>query len=510
MQHTQRVLRLAARGIRRRRQHSSAPAVSLVASSPSPSQQGGSNALSCPGILVTTPTAENPAPQIPPSRETPSNASSRSPSPDPSDDGDGGAIQRVLGNLGRGDRVKFISSLTLRWNVGEKALRGFLYVINRLAAQGGQRQAPVTVSEVKTKARSILDEVERSVERYCSTCWRRIDGGENENCGDVNCVAYGKWTGANSSFRPSMKITLSFTDQLQQLLAKHENSLVYRGNVNAQLIDRNQDSHSFNTPLPGGNLRYVRLLLSGDSFAYHKSTNMNCWVYCMQVLNLPPAIRQLKENCILCGLFITPATHPPMDVFMREFSEECNGALHNGVLLPAGGQIPAKITEFTCDLKARQELVGVVNHQAAYACGICEDPGVLGVPGTTKRKYPVTAESNCPFAAKRARQRTDLTQEAIVRQVDRTGQSYGGQHHVTPLAKLLPQHCMLADYMHVLEEGLLKDILRTCAGRRQQGLVDQNFDLTPWRNEINEAIADIRLPTYGWGSLMSPFDDIAK
>lgn len=126
------------------------------------------------------------------------------------------------------------------------------------------------------------------------------------------------------------------------------------------------------------NTRVLSLAVNTDGATVHKCSSKSMWAIQLYQNFLPPILRYIAKNILVVGLYFG-AKKPDMHDFFFPLFQELDTIYKEGGLCIERKEkkynfIPF-IMQCCCDLPAKAEVQGMVNHNGYYSCGYCLHPG---------------------------------------------------------------------------------------------------------------------------------------
>lgn len=120
------------------------------------------------------------------------------------------------------------------------------------------------------------------------------------------------------------------------------------------------------------------LAINTDGASVHKCTHKSLWAIQIYLNCLPPILRYIPKNILVCGLYYG-TNHPNMrDFFFPMFHELESIYDEGGLFIGNNGEkhnfIPL-ILQCCCDLPAKADVQGMINSNGYRSCGYCLHPG---------------------------------------------------------------------------------------------------------------------------------------
>lgn len=120
------------------------------------------------------------------------------------------------------------------------------------------------------------------------------------------------------------------------------------------------------------------LAINTDGATVHKCSNKSLWAIQFYQNFLPPILRYIPKNILVVGLYFG-VKKPDMHEFFLPLFQEIDSIYKEGGFCIQGNSekhnfIPF-ILQCCCDLPAKAEVQGMINHNGFYSCGYCLHPG---------------------------------------------------------------------------------------------------------------------------------------
>lgn len=127
------------------------------------------------------------------------------------------------------------------------------------------------------------------------------------------------------------------------------------------------------------NVNILSLTVNTDGASVHKSTTKSLWaIQCYQNY-LPPNVRYIAKNILVIGLYYG-IKKPDMQVFFLPLLQEMKHIQQSGGFCIRNNGKDIRFLPFIlqccCDLPAKAEVQGMLNHNGYQSCGYCLHAGV--------------------------------------------------------------------------------------------------------------------------------------
>lgn len=182
----------------------------------------------------------------------------------------------------------------------------------------------------------------------------------------------------------------------------------------------------------------------------NSNAKKSLWPIIVTINNLPPALRFLRKNVIVAGLWLSHG-EPDLNVFLKPFFDELRYMTENGVALK--NNILCNVQAICCcvDSVARCKIQQIRQFNGYDACSFCMHPGSL-VEGQVRYKF----EANIP-----ARNNVDVLNAMAL--FLRRGETVQGIKGISPLISIsnfnIVDYCPV-DYMHAVLLGVSKQLCK--------------------------------------------------
>lgn len=183
---------------------------------------------------------------------------------------------------------------------------------------------------------------------------------------------------------------------------------------------------------------------------FNSNAKKSLWPIIVTINNLPPALRFLRKNIIVAGLWLSHG-EPDLNVFLRPFFDELRNLTETGIYLK--NNIRCKVQAICCcvDSVARCKLQQIRQFNGYDACSFCMHPGSL-VEGQVRYKF----ETNI-----RARNNVDVLNAMAI--FCKRGEAVQGIKGISPLISIpnfnIVDFCPV-DYMHAVLLGVSKQLCK--------------------------------------------------
>ena len=218
-------------------------------------------------------------------------------------------------------------------------------------------------------------------------------------------------------------------------------------------------------------------LASADGASFTTTTNLSIWPFHLQLLNLPPYIRQKAQNILLLGL-ISRNGKPSMKHFLPKLIDHLPKSLKiNDV------DVKIHVRFFVCDLPALSSIFNLKQFNGKFSCPKCLHPG---------RRAEGTNVWIFPYVGTRIRGRQNESHLQHVMSAEAGNFVFGvkGRSSLDGLIKF-PENNPI-DTMHCLFEGQIKFIIDSFTNVRLKHLP---CFLTPRQfDKILEVLKSVRVP----------------
>lgn len=210
--------------------------------------------------------------------------------------------------------------------------------------------------------------------------------------------------------------------------------------------------------LGGQNNSNLTVTFNTDGINLYRSSKIELWPIFLAVNELSPNLRFARQNVILTGIWQGKGK-PPMDAFLKVFSEKMNDLHENGLTIKIKNKdvnVKVMVICGTCDLPAKASVLNMSLFNGSHSCITCEEPGTVVSQGK--------GHSRC-FPHRKDAEKFPLRTEEMVRKAMENGtlkkrcKGFKGISSLSSLQGFCLVDGMVPDYMHCVLLGTTKNLL---------------------------------------------------
>lgn len=324
---------------------------------------------------------------------------------------------------------------------------------------------PVLQSLYKFKHHFNYKDLPLKYHYYCPKCSTMVDSDESTECPNSACGHDFKES------KPSFFITIPIEQQLQNMFKRQGfySDLQYRFNrdkFSKSAIEDIYDGLLYKEHMGDGGFltspENISFMLNTDGIAVFKSSNVSLWPIYLQINELPYQKRKLKENVILCGLWLGEDKPSMLNFFEPVAANLKNMYDHGiGVSSPDVDEMitcKAQLLSSSFDLPAKASVLNMTQFNGEYGCSNCIQSGerIKTDRGGTTRVYPY--QCNNPDGPLRSH--ASLVKDA--KQAFAQGKPFNGvkgPSYITSVPVYDGIKGTVVDYMHCVLLGVTRLLL---------------------------------------------------
>ena len=280
------------------------------------------------------------------------------------------------------------------------------------------------------------------------------------------------------SFNDGVYCSLFFGDFLKDVAESNWNALVDYADERVRQPVCDIPSHKVCTDFSTTNVNLNLIMFTDGVSVVKSSANNELWPVWMALCELPPLLRMMRENIVLCGLFAgrsKPPWHSIVPELIKQLSME-----HHIDIFSRNVILKFQVILMAADSIAKPHLLNMYQHNGFYGCNYCT---ALGISIDRHHGY---YPHDTPFTIRNP----DVTEKLLI---IAENQEFEGRYENVAgvkgrsafhdLVPGLPLSCGI-DYMHGVLQGVYQELLKlqikTLAG--------------PLRKLINQEAKDISAP----------------
>ena len=200
-------------------------------------------------------------------------------------------------------------------------------------------------------------------EKFCSSCKRYL--AINEHCEEPGCIK--KFKALRKSNREN---TLQFVDmslQLSCVVQKFHREI-------ANYREQETINHDFtDTTYYKSICKDLNLYMFTDGVPVTKSPSTSVWPVFCSLIELPPKLRDSRQNKIIFGVWYG-LEKPDSNQLFKKFTEEIKRFKDTGICIIIDGvekQFSLNFYGFNADLPAKAMALNMVSHGGYFSCPFC-------------------------------------------------------------------------------------------------------------------------------------------
>ena len=225
---------------------------------------------------------------------------------------------------------------------------------------------PKSFSKMEAEYLNIKESIKE--EKFCSSCKKSI--AKDENCKDPNCIE--KTNSLRSSMRENFLQYVDMRFQISCVVQIFYQEIVrYRQKENTNLDFKDNNYYK-------SICKDLNLYMFTDGVPVTKSPSTSVWPVFCSLIELPPKLRDSRQNKIIFGVWYGH-DKPNSNQLFKTFTQEIKMLKETGISINIDGvekQFSFNFYGFNADLPAKAMTLNMVSHSGYLSCPYCLIQGI--------------------------------------------------------------------------------------------------------------------------------------